>query len=1154
MTSAPGQPGRDDAAEPAPDGLGEAIRTGRVPVVPGSLVDLVMQSGSGSGPATAADPATERDPGDRTPAPEPPAAEPPAAAPRRPAPRTGRVTPGPGPEPGRTGFTDLVTRGGPGARPAPAAEEAPEESGTPAATGEPATSGFGPGDGSYADLGDLGDDPLGVGPLPDEDPLHMPADRFAPPPSFAPDPSDPPAPAASVRAGDPDGPQPVADQPPATPAGGRPRMGGVRTGTDGVPVTAPAPTVVPPISPTPRPLDEATAATPAVPATDTAAPATATQPASATRSKQWPPRSSRPAPDGPETDILPPGALIGHYPSAPSESSRPADPAPGPATGPRPTMPGRRSGPSGADRSVADRTGTDRTDRPAAEDAVSPGPAMTAMSGNDLFATQGGEIAGGGFGRLPGRDSDEPVRGVARTPQDDATPAETTREERYPSLDGPRPGPGSAPAPNGRTSSAPHTGALPVHGDGPAGRTGSRADRNGGRTAPDRDAPGSGPHAAPDADDHGTGRFVARDTRTGTFAATDGRTTTGPQTGTFAARDGRTATGPQTGAFPAPDGRTGSRTGAFPAGDGRTGAVPPRDGRGAAGQHTGALPAYDAGTGPESRTAAVPARDGRTGSTPLPGADVPADRRADPGTDRPSRGPADHRADGGPEGTQHAPAPRQAPRRAAPGGAASAAGSTETMPALDADGRPRSPQQPGPGPTVGRDRTAETAALRPTGEHPVPGAAAGRAGGPDQADADAAVPQAAAAASLGAVSVAAKRAATGKDGTVSETGPQPVTPESKPISPRREAIMSAAPRNGRRGVSPAGLAIGLAILLLGGLTLWAMLSPTPQNGGAEPAPAAVGAAEPGLGPRAAALPVGASDPRPQVRGTIPAGAAPVAVAATPGGSALVAVQDANRLLVLDPAGDAVTGEIPLPAAPQTVTTSPDGARAFVGMAGPEGGQIAVVDVPGGTVLNTVPVAADPAGAVPSADGRFLYVPSRADGAVAEVDPYAGVVTRSAPVSGTPDAIVADDAADRLFLAVGGSNELTVLDPNSLTVLGTFPIGGEAGAVATTRASAPEPLVAVGGPESDTVTVLNPVDGREISRFDAAGGPTGLAFAGDGRHLYVVSDQGLQVVDTGTWRETGTADVAVDPTAVTVSADGRTGWITGNGEVSVLDLA
>jgi collagen type I/II/III/V/XI/XXIV/XXVII alpha len=124
------------------------------------------------------------------------------------------------------------------------------------------------------------------------------------------------------------------------------------------------------------------------------------------------------------------------------------------------------------------------------------------------------------------------------------------------------------------------------------------------------------------------------------------------------------------------------------------------------------------------------------------------------------------------------------------------------------------------------------------------------------------------------------------------------------------------------------------------------------------------------------------------------------------------------------------------------------------------------------------------------------------------------------------------------------------------VLGSFPVAGGAEAVAAAPAttSSPEPRVAVAGPDSDTVTVLNPDDGREIARVEAAGGPTGLAFAADGRHLYVTTGQGLQVVDTRSWEVAGSTDVALNPTAVAVSADGRTGWVTGDGEVSVLNLS
>ncbi len=159
-----------------------------------------------------------------------------------------------------------------------------------------------------------------------------------------------------------------------------------------------------------------------------------------------------------------------------------------------------------------------------------------------------------------------------------------------------------------------------------------------------------------------------------------------------------------------------------------------------------------------------------------------------------------------------------------------------------------------------------------------------------------------------------------------------------------------------------------------------------------------------------------------------------------------------------------------------------------------------------------------------------------------------------PVSRDPYASATNDAGDRVYLATRGADQLTVLDPDSLTVLGSFPVRGGAESLAVSPASVPQTVVAVGGPESGTVAVLDPADGREIATVQVDGGATGMAFAPDGRHLYVATRQGLVTVDTGTWQVSGTTDVDPDPTAVAVAPDGRTGWVTGDGAVSVLDLS
>ncbi|MEV1291871.1 hypothetical protein [Pseudonocardia sp. NPDC049635] len=1327
MTSAPGQPGRDDATEPSPDGIGEAIRTGRVPVVPGSLVDLVMKSGPAASPDSS-DGAAEAGIGGlngETPPGDPPgprtdgaAARPSGAAAgsgfadlvrestgqtgssaegRDRAPTAPSVTgsrPAPSPRPGSIDEQEpqhgiVPTTGTHGSRPSGDTDgPAGREDDDPAViTGEepdpehPADTDTDT-DGYYADLGDLGDDPLGVGPLPAdavdeavEDPLHTPADRFAPPPSFAPgvegsaagepsgeplhgepvaeapgrgttpsasgptgrgtddapaifsspearstsgagsssgatetpefpsasgSPSVPglgdapgssagahsggavsgsavsgsavsgsagrPAPSGTVApsgrpsssgdAAPPDdaatsgnaatpgdaatsgnaaaprdaaasrdaaysgGREPSEDAAP-TPASGRPRMGGDRPGPGDAPPTQPAPTVVPPISPPPRPLDDGDP--PGARSTRPARPAE--PPRGSTTSKRWPPR---PGGDGPETDILPPGALLGHYPAAAS-SGEPSGSAPQvrpatPSSGVRPTMPGRR-------RPTQERPGGRSAPRPAMGGAP-PGPAMAGLSGNDLFATPSGGT-GRGFGELPGRESRD--TGHDSTPPHDAA------------IDGP-----DRHDTDRRDTDRP-AGPDPHDTDRPAGPDHRATDRPAGpdrRVTDGSDEPGQLPgrdaaRAAAASGAGSTGRTPLPAERAATAPA---RRTGPPATG---GTDGHEPAGGAHGAPSRP--RPGGQSPWAPP-DGNpqpeTGHRVPRPG---AGDATVTIPALDDDGRPRHAMTPPPGRGPRPQAVPhwpAPGADgaettarVTAVPAAAP-LDRPPSGvaprPAHEARAGAPEtGRGGAPSGNRAGSGGPTGSGPTGSGTAGNGPAGNGTATDGGAPADG-GAAASSDGTAADAG------HSGPGTAA-------------APGNEAAAAAVGAVSVAAARAASGRDGAVTDTGPRseirPVTEgqPDKPIAPRREAIMSAKPRNGRRGVSPAGFAIALAIVLLGTLTAWAMFAPGPTGDGrGAQQPAADGTPAAGLGPRPDAGPAATSQSSPTVRATVPVGAEPVAVTANADGrTALVAVADDPRLLVLDGATDTVAAEIPLPAPPQGLTTSPDGTRAFVSLAGADGGQLAVVDLPGAAVLGTAETAADPAGAIAAPDGRFLYVPSRTEGVVDELDPYAGTVTRSVPVSRDPFAAATDGAGGRIYLATRGADQLTVLDPSSLTVLRSYPVSGGAEAVAVS--AGPQSLVAVGGPDSDTVSVLDPADGREIAGVETRGGPTGLAFAPDGRHLYAVTDQGLQVIRTSTWRVTGSTDVALNPTAIAVSPDGRTGWVTGDGEVSVLDL-
>ena len=276
MTSPAGPPegdvdGAGDAPQQDPSELGEAIRTGRVPIVPGSLVELVMQSGISPDDEEQDD---DGSPGTRDPAP-----------PEAP-------------------------------RPAPRAEQPPAE---------PLED---------ADLGDLGDDPLGVGP---------------------------------VHAGPLTGPTPVPDDAETTHAtagttGDTPSDTADAAEADASPATAPGYVVPPPIAPTPAPVPEPatgpnretahgataeTAASPADPDDDAEQPST----------PQLLFGGPRPLPDGPETDVLPGmafGRVPGRYPSADPVDPEPDPVTPDPVTSTgRTTMPGRRRPAPGPDAAPA---------------------------------------------------------------------------------------------------------------------------------------------------------------------------------------------------------------------------------------------------------------------------------------------------------------------------------------------------------------------------------------------------------------------------------------------------------------------------------------------------------------------------------------------------------------------------------------------------------------------------------------------------------------------------------------------------------------------------------------------------------------------------------------------------------------------------------
>src|SRR5436190_68992 len=108
---------------------------------------------------------------------------------------------------------------------------------------------------------------------------------------------------------------------------------------------------------------------------------------------------------------------------------------------------------------------------------------------------------------------------------------------------------------------------------------------------------------------------------------------------------------------------------------------------------------------------------------------------------------------------------------------------------------------------------------------------------------------------------------------------------------------------------------------------------------------------------------------------IPTGGFPVAVAITPDGTRVYAVNNNGSVAVIDTASNTVIGS-PIPAGlgAGSIAITPDGRQAYVTNrdAGPPG-TVTVIDTASNTVTRTITVGNQPKGVAVTPNGQFAYV-------------------------------------------------------------------------------------------------------------------------------------------------------------------------------------
>ena len=391
----------------------------------------------------------------------------------------------------------------------------------------------------------------------------------------------------------------------------------------------------------------------------------------------------------------------------------------------------------------------------------------------------------------------------------------------------------------------------------------------------------------------------------------------------------------------------------------------------------------------------------------------------------------------------------------------------------------------------------------------------------------------------------------------------------------------ASPLGGRRGPVAVAAVVAVALILFVGYVVI-------QRSGilAAPGGESVGAPTAAAAPTNVTTVVVAPPPQPAASGPaassdavtaaalIPAGTTPGFAAISPSGRQVyIANRGGGRptgglLTVVDTATDTVSTQIQIPEGPaQYLAFAPDGSRLYVSIFTESGrgpNKVDVIDTATNTITASIDVGSRPFALAASPDGSQVWVPNHDSGTVSVIDARTNQLVVDIRVPANPHSVAFSADGSRAYTANHESNMIAVLDTASRSVVAQIPVGTSPHSVAVHPG---QPLVANVNYDADSVSLI---DTTTESVVGAAPGcrvgcttikvghhPQDLAWAPDGRHLYVtnVEDHTVSVINLDKRAVTATIPVGTSPTSITVTPDGEKAYVTNlaDGTVQVLKL-
>src|SRR5262245_37661624 len=263
---------------------------------------------------------------------------------------------------------------------------------------------------------------------------------------------------------------------------------------------------------------------------------------------------------------------------------------------------------------------------------------------------------------------------------------------------------------------------------------------------------------------------------------------------------------------------------------------------------------------------------------------------------------------------------------------------------------------------------------------------------------------------------------------------------------------------------------------------------------------------------------------------IEVGKNPHGLAVTPNGKlVLVGVYDTDTVAVIDTETKKVVGGVPV-GKPHNIAVHPNGTLAYVGSQTPGNFSIAIIDLQGRTVKETVPLDKTPRGLEFGPNGKLLYITQAGVDSVVVVDPTVNKIVTQIPVGVSPHYANFTSDGKRGLTVVQGPSLLAVFNPQTNTVEKSIKVG-----------SRPHWVAIV--PGNKTALTANE-DSNDVSVIDLDSDSVSTIAVGNAPRKIAVQNAPAKQASSG--RSVTISGFAFAPATLNVTAGETVTWINDDG--------